>query len=58
MSARGTVAAGTTGSIGHAGLVERRHFDQVDQLDALHQQLRDPVAAIDHDRRRRVEVDQ
>lgn len=39
MSARGAVAAGATGGIGQPGLVERRHLDQVDQLDTLNQQL-------------------
>ncbi len=58
MSARGTVATGATGGIGHSGLIERRDLDQVDQLDALHQQLRDSVATVDHDRRRWVEIDQ
>jgi len=52
------MAAVATGSICQTGLVERRHLDEVDQLDALHQQLRDPVTAADDDRHRRVEIDQ
>ena len=47
-----------TGCFGQPGLVERRHLDQLDQLDPLHQQLGDPVAAVHHDRLDRVEVDQ
>ena len=35
-----------TGSIGQPGLVERRHFDHVNQLDTLYQQLGDTVAAM------------
>jgi len=52
------VAAAATGSICQPSLVERRHIDKVDKLDALHQQLGDPVTALDDDRRRRVEIDQ
>ncbi len=51
MSAGGTVAAVATGSVGQAGLVERRHLDQFGQFDPLHQQLGDPVAAMHDDRR-------
>jgi Protein of unknown function (DUF3093) len=52
------VAAVATGCLGQPGLVERRDLDQLDQLDPLHQQLRDPVTALHVDRRDRVEVDQ
>ena len=52
------MAAVATGSICQTGLVERRHLDEVDQLDALHQQLGNPVTAADDDRHRRVEIDQ
>ncbi len=47
-----------TGGVGQPGLVERRHLDQVNQLDALYQQLGDPIAAMHDDRRRRIKVDQ
>jgi hypothetical protein len=52
------VATLATGSIGQPGLVERRHFDHVNQLDTLHQQLGDAVAAMHDDRHRGVEIDQ
>src|SRR5882762_10681084 len=58
MSAGGTVATGTTGCVGQAGLVERRHLDQLGQLDPLHQQLGDPVSAMQDDRLLGVEIDQ
>src|SRR5689334_7454588 len=58
MSAGGTVATVATGCVGQAGLVERRHLDQLGQFDALHQQLGDPVSAVHDDRRLLVEVDQ
>lgn len=47
-----------TGCFGQPGLVERRNLDQLDQLDPLHQQLGDAVAAVHHDRLGRVQVDQ
>ena len=47
-----------TGCFGQPGLVERRHLDQLDQFDPLHQQLGDPVAAVHHNGLDRVEVDQ
>jgi len=47
-----------TGCFGQPGLVERRHLDQLDQFDPLHQQLGDPVAAVHHDGLARVEIDQ
>lgn len=47
-----------TGCFGQPGLVERRHLDQLHQLDPLHQQLGDPVATVHHDGLDRVEVDQ
>ncbi|SOJ54562.1 hypothetical protein MSIMFB_02052 [Mycobacterium simulans] len=47
-----------TGCLRQSGLVERRDFNQLNQLDPLHQQLGDTVAAMHHDRRGRVEVDQ
>jgi len=50
-----TVATGRFGQPGH---VERRHLNQLDQFDPLHQQLGDAVAAVDHDGLDRVEVDQ
>ena len=52
------MATVATGCLGQPGLVERGHLDQLDQLDALHQQLRDAIAPSHHDRRVRVEVDQ
>lgn len=52
------MAAAATGGICQPSLVERRHLDKVDQFDALHQQLGNPVTALDDDRRRRVEIDQ
>jgi hypothetical protein len=52
------VATVASGSIGQPCLVERRHLDKFDQLDALYQQLGDTVAAMHDDRRRGVEVDQ
>lgn len=52
------MTAFATGCFGQSGLVEGRHLDQLDQLDPLHQQLGDPVAAVHHDRIDRVEVDQ
>ena len=39
-----------TGCLGQPGLVERRDLDQLDQLDPLHQQLRDAVTAMHLDR--------
>lgn len=50
-----TVAAGC---FGQPGLVERRHLDQLDQFDPLHQQLGDAIAAVHDDRLGRVQVDQ
>lgn len=47
-----------TGCFAQPGLVERRHLDQLHQLDALHQQLRDAVTAVHHDRLGRIQVDQ
>ncbi len=44
------MAAIATGGFGQAGLVERRHLDQLGQLDPLHKQLGDPVAAVHDDR--------
>src|SRR5262249_59371986 len=58
MSAGGTVATVATGCVGQAGLVERRHLDQRGQLDALHEQLGDPISPMHDDRRLRVQVDQ
>src|SRR6201989_158155 len=58
MSAGGTVATVATGCVGQAGLVERRHLDQLRQLDPLHQQLGDPVSPMNDDRRLGVEVDE
>lgn len=52
------MTAVAAGGLGQPGLVERRDLDQFHQLDPLHQQLGDPVAAVDHDRLGRVEVDQ
>ncbi len=52
------MTAVATGCLGQPGFVERRDLDQLDQLDPLHQQLRDPVTAMHVDRRDRVEVDQ
>src|SRR5260370_14158063 len=54
MSAGGTVATVATGCGGQAGLVERRHLDQLGQLDPLHKQLGDPVSAMYDDRSLRV----
>ena len=45
------MATVATGCVGQTGLVERRHLDQLGQLDPLHQQLGDPVAAVHDDRR-------
>ncbi len=47
-----------TGCFGQPGLVERRNLDQLDQLDLLDQQLGDAVAAVHHDRRGWIEIDQ
>src|SRR6478672_5930532 len=58
MSAGGTVATVATGCVGQAGLVERRHLDQLGQLDPLHKQLGDPVSPVHDDRRLGVQVDQ
>src|SRR6478736_5491725 len=58
MSAGGSVATVATGSVCQAGLVERRHLDQLGQLYALHQKLGDPVSAMHDDQRLGVEVDQ
>src|SRR3982074_2845567 len=58
VSAGGTVAAVTAGCFGQPSLVEGGDLDQLDQLDLLHQQLCDAVAAMHHDRRGGVEVDQ
>ena len=58
MSAGGAVAPVATRSIGQPGLVERRHLDQLNQLDTLYQQLGDTVATMQDDRRRGVEIDQ
>lgn len=52
------MTAVATGCFGQPGLVERRHLDQLDQLDPLHQQLGNPVAAVHHDRLVWVEIDQ
>ncbi len=52
------MAAVATGSICQTGHAERRHLDEVDQLDALDQQLGNPVTAADDDRYRRIEIDQ
>ena len=52
------MTAVATGCLGQPGLVERRDLNQLDQLDPLNQQLRDPVTAMHVDRRGRVEVDQ
>jgi hypothetical protein len=52
------VAAVATGCFGQPSLVEGGDLDQLDQLDLLHQQLCDAVAAMHHDRRGGVEVDQ
>ena len=49
------MTAFATGCLGQSGLVERRDLDQ---LDPLHQQLRDAIAAMHDDRRGWVEVDQ
>src|SRR6202000_1118744 len=43
VSAGGAVAAVATCGLAQSSLVERGHLDQIDQLDALHQQLGDPV---------------
>jgi len=47
-----------TGCIGQPGLVERRHLNHVNQLNLLHQQLSNTVAAVHDDRHSRVEIDQ
>lgn len=47
-----------TGGFGQARLVERRHLDQLDQLDLLHEQLGDAVAAMHHDGLGRIQIDQ
>lgn len=52
------MSTGTTGRRFQPGLVERGHLDQLRKLDPLHQQLGYPVAAVDLDRRRRVQIDQ
>lgn len=49
---------GTTGGWFQPGLIERGHLDQFRKLNPLHQQLGDPVATVDFDRRGRVQVDQ
>jgi len=52
------VTAVATGCFGQPGLVERRHLDELDQLDPLHQQLGDAIAPVHHDWLGRVEVDE
>jgi len=47
-----------TGCFGQPGLVERRHLDQLDQLDPLHEQLGDAIATVHNDGLGRVEIDQ
>src|ERR1700742_4226087 len=49
MSAGGTVTTVATGCFGQSGLVEGRDLQQLDQLDPLHQQLGDAVAAMHQD---------
>jgi len=50
------VATVATGCVGQAGLVERRHLDQLGQLDPLHKQLGDPVSTMQDDRLLGVEM--
>ena len=52
------MTAVAAGRLGQPGLVEGRDLDQFEQLDPLHQQLGNPVAAVHVDRRVWVEVDQ
>ncbi len=52
------MSTGTTGGRFQPGLIERGHLHQFRKLDPLHQQLGDAVAAVDFDRRGRVQVDQ
>lgn len=52
------MTAQATGGVGQAGLIERGHLDQFWKFDPLDQQLRDPIAAPNHDRLNGVEVDQ
>ena len=52
------MATVATGSVGQTGLVERRHLDELGQLDPLHQQLGDPVPTMHDDGPLGVEVDQ
>lgn len=52
------MATVATGCFGQPRIVERRDFDQVDQLDPLHQQLSDAVAAMHHDGLDGVKIDQ
>lgn len=53
MSAGRTVTA-----VPSNGVVESIHFDELDQFDALHHQLSDSIAAIEHDGRPEIVVDQ
>ncbi len=52
------MASVATGCFRQPGLVERRDLNQLDQLDPLNQQLGDAVAAVHHDRRGWIEIDQ
>ena len=52
------MTAVAAGCLGQPGFVEGRNLNQLDQLDPLHQQLGNPVAAVHVDRRVRVQVDQ
>lgn len=58
MSTGGTVAAGAARRAGQPHLVERCHLNQFGQFNPLHHELSDPVPAMYHDRRHRIEVDQ
>ncbi len=42
------MTAVATGGVSQAGVVKRRHLDDVDQFHPLHQQLGDAVAAVHH----------
>lgn len=46
-----------TGCFGQSGVVERRDLDQLHQLDPLHEQLSDAVAATHHDGSGRIQID-
>lgn len=52
------MAAVTARRLGEPDFIEGRHLDQLGQLDALHQQLRDTVAAVHDNRVVRIKIDQ